>query len=169
MKRFLFASLMILALHHIAGSPVMAQAAGDAEHITIAILGDSRSDGKEGVEGINDAVLSKLFSMAKEKNPQALFFSGDLTLGLEEEEVAEDLYHDNASTPQAPEKKPGDHWTQAGFVYDSKAYIKSLEYFSALQKKYLGPSIPLYPLIGNHEAVGPDAVNIFKNHFGISR
>jgi hypothetical protein len=169
MKRYFLATLMILSFHCFWGSPVMAQgAAGDEEYVTTAILGDSRSDGKEGVGGINDKVLSRLFAMIKEKEPWALFFSGDLTLGLEEEEVAEELYQENAPTPPTQNSQQGDHWAQAGFVYDSKAFKESLEYFSTLQKKYLGPSIPLYPLIGNHEAVGPDAVKIFKDHFGIT-
>jgi len=141
---------------------------GDEEYVTIAILGDSRSDGKGGVEGINDTVLSKPFSMTRENNPRALFFSGDLTLGLEEEEVTADSYQENASTSTKQEKQQGDHWAQAGFVYDSVAFKKSLEYFSMLQKKHLGPSIPLYPMMGNHEAVGPDALQIFKEHFGIA-
>jgi 3',5'-cyclic AMP phosphodiesterase CpdA len=170
MKRYLVAALMmILSFHCFWGSLVMAQStAGAEEHITVAILGDSRSDGKEGVKGINDKVLSKLFAMIREKKPRALFFSGDLTLGLEEEEVAEDLYRENSSTPPKQEEKQGDHWAQAGYVYDSKAFKESLDYFSTLQKEYLGPSIPLYPLIGNHEAVGSDAVKIFKDQFGIT-
>jgi 3',5'-cyclic AMP phosphodiesterase CpdA len=169
MRRYFLASLMIFSLCWFWGSPVMAQGvAGDEEYITIAILGDSRSDGKEGAGGVNDKVLSKLFAMIRERKPRALFFSGDLTLGLEEEEVAEDLYHENAPTPATPNSPQGDHWAQEGFVYDSKAFKESLDHFSALQKQYLGPSIPLYPLIGNHEAVGPDAVKIFKDHFGIT-
>lgn len=170
MKRYAFAFLMmIFSFGCLRGSPVLAQsAAGDGGRLTVAFLGDSRSDGKEGVQGVNEKVLSKLFTMIREKNPRALFFSGDLTLGLEEEEVAEDLYQENASTPPGQEAKQGDHWAREGFVYDPKAYKESLEYFSTLQKEYLGPSIPLYPLIGNHEAVGPDAVEIFKNHFGIT-
>jgi hypothetical protein len=169
MKRYSFASLIILALLSVPGSPAPAQAvAGDEETTRVAILGDSRSDGKEGEEGINDKVLSKLFSMIREDKPQALLFSGDLTLGLEEEEVARDLYEGKAVTPKKQQKRQGGHWGHKGFVYDSKAYKKSLEYFSMLQKEYLGPSIPLYPLIGNHEAVGADSVKIFRDHFRIT-
>lgn len=167
MRRFFLASLMILSFHSFLGSPATTRAAvGDEEQITVAILGDSRSDGKEGVQGVNDKVLSRLFAMIKENKPGAVFFSGDLTLGLEEEEVAEDLYKENPPAPPAQNSQQGDHWAKEGFVYDSKAFKVSLDHFSALQKEYLGPSIPLYPVIGNHEGVGPDAMEVFKDHFG---
>jgi hypothetical protein len=169
MRSYFVAALMILSFHCFMGLPVMAQGtAGGDESITIAILGDSRSDGKEGVGGINDKVLSKLFAMIRERAPLALFFSGDLSLGLEEEEVSEHLYQEDAPPLPTQNRQHGDHWTREGFVYDSKAFKESLDYFSALQKQYLGPFIPLYPLIGNHEAVGSDSVNIFKDHFGIT-
>jgi hypothetical protein len=169
MRRYFLVSLMILSLHCFRESPAMAQSAtGDEEYMTVAVLGDSRSDGKEGVEGINDKVLAKVFAMIRENKPQAVFFSGDLTLGLEEEEVAEHLYHENTATPPKQEKKQGDHWARGGYAYDSKAFKESLDYFSKLQMETLGPSIPLYPLVGNHESVGLDAVTIFKDHFGIT-
>ncbi len=169
MNKHFWAALMILSCHHSWGSAVMAHdTARDSEQITVAILGDSRSDGQSGVEGVNVEVLSKLFTMVKGKNPCALFFCGDLTLGLEDEEVASNLYQDNVSTPPAQKTPKGDHWAQKGFVYNATAFKANLDHFSVLQKQYLGPSIPLYPLIGNHEAVGLDAVKIFKDHFEIT-
>jgi hypothetical protein len=169
MRRYFLAALTIVFFCSFLGSHASAVgAAGDKEYMTVAILGDSRSDGKEGVEGVNDKVLSKLFTMIKKDKPRALFFSGDLTLGLEDEEVEESLYQEKASAPPAQVNKQGDHWAKAGFIYDGKAYKKSLKFFSTLQKKHHGPSIPLYPVIGNHEAVGPDAIEIFKKHFGIT-
>jgi 3',5'-cyclic AMP phosphodiesterase CpdA len=169
MRRFFLALLPSLFLLCFLESPVMARGtAGDDEYLTVAVIGDSRSDGKEGVGGVNDEVLSKIFAMIKKNNPRAVFFSGDLTLGLEEEEVAEGLYQENTPTPPVQNKQQEDHWAKAGFVYDSKAFKASLNHFSALRKQYLGPSIPLYPVIGNHEAVGPDAAKIFKHHFGIT-
>lgn len=169
MKKYLLVSIMLLFFYCFLKSPATAlSSAGEDEYITIAVLGDSRSDGKEGVSGVNDEILSKIFSLIRKESPKAVFFSGDLTLGLEEEEVAEALYQDDAPASPAQDKQQGDHWAQEGFVYDSKAFKESLEHFSALQKEYLGASIPFYPLIGNHEAVGPDAVKIFKEHFGIT-
>ena len=169
MKKYFPLLTTILFFHCLLISPVVAQStAGNDEHLTVAILGDSRSDGKEGVLGVNDGVLSKIFGLIRKDKPRAVFFTGDLTLGLEDdEEVAEGLYQEDLSTPSAQDKGQGDHWAREGFVYDSKAFKESLDHFSALQNQYLGPSIPFYPLIGNHEAVGPDAVKIFRDHFGI--
>lgn len=169
MKIFFLASLLILALQSFHATPALAKAPDvDEDYVTIAILGDSRGEGKGGDEGVNSAVLAKLFSMIREKKPQALFFSGDLTLGLEEEDE-ENYDKEETSSPSVKQGKlPGDHWEQAGFVYDGIAFKKSLENFSSLQKTHLGPFVPLYPLMGNHEAVGPDALKIFRDHFGIT-
>lgn len=162
MKIYFFILFMMTAIFYVTHEK---NAIGEVVYTTVAILGDSRSNGKDGTEGINDKVLSKLFSMIRIKKPQALIFSGDLTLGLEEEEVAEELYESHKKNREKSEKK--DHWVRNGFVYNDKAYMESLNYFTQLQKKYLGLGIPVYPVIGNHEAVGPDAVNIFRKHFNI--
>jgi hypothetical protein len=168
-KQFLVLS-MILFLHGLLLSPALARnTAGQEKQVTVAILGDSRSEGKEGVLGVNDRVLSKIFDLISKDKPRAVFFTGDLTLGLEDdEEVAAGLYQENTSTPAAPDQKRANHWARKGFVYDSKTFNASLDHFSTLQKQHLGPSVPFYPLIGNHEAVGPNAVKIFKHHFGIT-
>ena len=119
--------------------------AGDDEYATVAIIGDSRSDGKEGVGGVNDEVLSKIFAMIKKNNPRAVFFSGDLTLGLEEEEVAEGLYQENPTKAPVQNTQQEDHWAKAGFVYDSKAFKKSLNHFSRPSEavsRTIDPTLP---------------------------
>lgn len=130
----------------------------------IAVLGDSRSDGETGSDGLNKEVLAKLCGMIKPYNPQAVFFTGDLTLGLEKEDEEDSTDIKNTTKE---EDIYGNHWSKSGFVYNSKAFIKQLNAFSGVLKDNLG-SIPFYPLIGNHEAVGPDAISIFKDHFSIT-
>lgn len=134
------------------------------ENFKIAILGDSRSDGEAGTDGINKEILSKLMEMLKKYDPKAVFFTGDLTLGLEKEDE-EDSTDIKNTMPE--EDIMGNHWAKSGFVYNSISFTKQLNTFSEIYKQFAG-TIPLYPLIGNHEAVGPDAISIFKEHFKIT-
>jgi hypothetical protein len=136
-----------------------------AQSFKVVVLGDSRSDGEQGTDGINKEILSKLFSMIKPYNPDAVFFTGDLTLGLEKEDE-DDEDSSGVKNTVKEEDIYGNHWTKSGFLYNSAAFIRQLNTFSDIIEKNLG-TIPFYPLVGNHEAVGPDAISIFKNHFSV--
>jgi 3',5'-cyclic AMP phosphodiesterase CpdA len=126
--------------------------------LIIAVLGDSRSDGEKDSDGLNKRVLSKLLSGIKGHYPDAVFFTGDLTLGLEKEDEIEDT---------TGVKSPAPEWATKGFVYDNKEFKRILNVFSGILDSKLGSDIPFHPVIGNHEAVGPDAVSIFMEHFKI--
>jgi hypothetical protein len=130
----------------------------------VAILGDSRSDGEEGTDGINKSTLTKICSLVKMHSPDAVFFTGDLTLGLEKEDEEEE--ENNIKGTVKGKDIYENHWEKEGFVYNSAHFKNQLNTFSGIIKSTLG-DIPFYPLIGNHEAVGPDAISIFKDHFEI--
>ena len=126
----------------------------------IAVLGDSRTDGA-GEAKTNTSVLAGLLNRARGSGAEAVFFTGDLVLGLE---------HEDSEGEADPEDIPAaGAWGRAGFVYDPKAFQAQIDGVAKLVSRSLGPRVPFYPLIGNHEAVGPDAVDRFARTFHIER
>lgn len=119
----------------------------------VAILGESYTPENEKY-GINVDVLERLFRLIKNNNPKAVIFTGNMTLGLKK---------DTSSLPYDPLKPYLDgselqDWPAPGYKYDSRYFQEELSEFLALKNKTLGNSIPFYPIIGEHEAFGPDAV-----------
>ena len=82
----------------LAGGVVRSQAGSSTGFKTVIVMGDSRTDGCEGEKKISDCrqhdvgfdrkVLTQLVRLAAKPRPAAVFFTGDLTLGLEREEIA---------------------------------------------------------------------------------
>ena len=143
---------------------MLAGAAPARDHV-IAILGDSRTDGEgTGPDAklrafANTAVLKVLLDRARAAGAEAAFFTGDLVLGLE---------HEDSEGVEDAEDVPGaGDWGKKGFIYDPSVFQGQIDRVSRLVAKHLGPAVPFYPLIGNHEAVGPDAVERFARTFGI--
>ena len=144
-----------IALGWFLAASVATAAPGD--HV-IAVLGDSRTDGT-GEATTNTSVLSGLLDRARSGGAEAVFFTGDLVLGLE---------HEDSEGEADPEDVPAaGAWGRAGFVYDPKAFQAQIDGVSKLVAHRLGARVPFYPLIGNHEAVGPDAVERFARTFAI--
>ena len=134
------------------------------DDVRVVVLGDSRSSG-ENVSGFNNEVLTSLLKQIKEVRPRAVFFTGDLVLGLEKED---DDDQEEATRAAAPDTDIySNHWSKEGFEYNSVAFKKQLDAVSHDLDQYMGDDIPFHPVIGNHEAVGPDAVEIFRDHFDI--
>ncbi|HEX2787410.1 MAG TPA: metallophosphoesterase [Ignavibacteria bacterium] len=140
------------------------QVFSQTDTLKIAILGDSRSDGEEGTNGINGGVLSKLFSLVKQQNPAAVFFTGDLTLGLEKKK---NVKPGDTVNPAPTSDVFENHWEKAGFIYDQTAFRKMITTFIEIKNEHLGTEIPFYPMIGNHEAIGTVSVSLFKEYFNI--
>lgn len=124
----------------------------------VAILGSSQS-ADENSRGINKDVLARLLILAKEKKPSALFFMGDMALGVFKGEVGEKI-------PDT-EDNYGFNWRNEGYIYDSQAYQRQLDEFTAIIAETLGKQIPVYPVLGFHESLGRDAGALAKRQFDI--
>jgi 3',5'-cyclic AMP phosphodiesterase CpdA len=166
------AASALLAVLSALGAIVLAfpALAGDREDaLSIILLGDSRTDGCVGQpsrsecrrsdSGFNEPVLSSLLAFAGAKRPDAVFFTGDLTLGLEKEE--EDGAIDEGASPASG------GWSR-DFQYDPKTFTRMLASFKRIVTKRLR-GVPFYPVVGNHDTVGPDAVEIFRKTFALER
>src|SRR5438552_10757263 len=91
----------------LAAAVIALSAPASARPLTIALLGDSRTDGCVGAQSIDDCrkndvgfnrpVLGGLLRHAARHHPAAVFFTGDLTLGYERE--AEDGVVDPGAQP----------------------------------------------------------------------
>jgi hypothetical protein len=134
---------------------------------TVIVMGDSRTDGCVGEKkttdcrqhdvGFDRKVLAQLLRLAAGHRPAAVFFTGDLTLGLEKEEAAGVV-------------DPGDTRAAGGwardFEYDSKTFERMITAFKRSVTATLGTTA-FYPLVGNHDTVGPDALDLFRRNFGL--
>jgi Calcineurin-like phosphoesterase len=132
------------------------------EEFQVVILGDSSINaiGLSGEEEKSSQILSHLFKIIKVINPDAIFFTGNLTKGLSEdtpENSVDNLYLQEDRLP-----------TKKKYVYTDEAYKKQLDAFSGILKKNLGELIPFYPLIGENQLGGENAVKVFIKHFGIT-
>lgn len=120
----------------------------------IAILGESFTP-EDKVNGINADVLERLFTLISREKPKAVIFTGNMTLGLKKEDnaPANDLLRPflNGSELHG--------WPYPGYVYDSRYFQQEIVEFLKIKDRALGNSIPFYPIIGEHEAFGSDAVN----------
>lgn len=122
-------------------SAAVVAAPKEAEEITIAILGDS-STPENDKQGFNSEVLALLLDNIKKRDVNAVFFTGNLT----------------SSTVKKGDKS----------VYNSEFYGKQLLAFHALVKKMLG-AIPFYPMVGEQDVMGPDALKLFRDQFNLGK
>ncbi|MGA8164008.1 MAG: hypothetical protein WB791_03165 [Waddliaceae bacterium] len=105
--------------------------------LRVVVIG---SGGKEGEErSLYEEALKKMFVRIKEINPDAVFYTGSLIFGLESKASPENL----------------------------NIFRQRLHSFSQLTERYLGDEIPVYPVMGNHHLVSPEAVQLFREHFHI--
>ncbi len=130
----------------------------------VAIFGDSRGELGEP-SGLNEDILGKLLKLIQIQEVKAVFSTGDMVLGIGKKNH-ETPSPENLMAP-APEKDIyGNRWAKKGYVYSTEIFRKQLQAFSQLYKEKLG-NTPFYPLIGYDEALGPDSLLIFKDHFGL--
>lgn len=161
MKKFILFLLLNAALFSVDTIPPDVPS-GKTSGVKVAILGDSRGEPTDK-KGFNEYVLGRLFSLIKRDNPQAVFFTGDLVLGLgESKDVPE-----SESSVSAPEKDLyGNRWKKKDLVYSPTIYAKQLANFSQLYQSKLG-KIPFYSVLGFYESLGPNSFNIFNKQFNL--
>ncbi|MCP4701594.1 MAG: hypothetical protein GY862_32755 [Gammaproteobacteria bacterium] len=114
---------MMKKLYRIFFMGLMLQAApiqADKIH-TIAILGDSRTGDAIDVDapGFNKPVLERLLGLVQDYNPEAVFYTGDLVLGLKRNDEA-------YSPPAADCHTDAEGWRKKGYRYDKTAYESQL-------------------------------------------
>lgn len=133
-----------------------------ADSTRIAILGESFSDENNGL-GVNQEVLERLFSVIKEKEPNAVIYTGNMTLGLQGSEEKKKV---NAFVSQSGELADNT-WPRDGFKYTTQNFVHQIENFLKIKNTFLGTNIPFYPLIARHEVFGVDSVDIVMKNFAI--
>ncbi len=134
----------------------------------VAILGESYNS-QNGTSGINEVILGRLFGIIKEKNPGAVIFTGNMTLGLDKKlpedfETTVFVQRPSVSSDAGIEEE---QWPREGFKYDGGVFQRQLEAFLNIKNASLGDKIPFYPIIGNHEAFGTDAAFKVISVFGL--
>lgn len=134
--------------------------------IKVAILGNSTSLIEDN--GFNEEVLAQLFKLIKAQEPQAVFFLGNLINGLHAQSSRE-----NPAEPyvqlHAGMNMFGKAVTREAGYYDPQLIEKQLTAFSDSVKANLGTAIPFYPIPGEHEVLGPEALEIFQKHFSLDQ
>ncbi len=139
---------------------------GYAVESKVAILGESFTNGN-GVSGFNEEVVGRLFSIIRDKRPDAVIFTGNMVLGLDrnlpKEEVPMTFKARVSRTWDVGSEE--DVWPHEGFQYNSNAFQKQLNAFLHIKESRLGNEIPFYPIIGMHEAFGPDSSKQFISAF----
>lgn len=131
------------------------------ESIQIGILGESRSDGSQDFS-FNREVLTKLFKILNEHHVHTIFFTGNLTLGwskLTNETVAESQKNKVSHSKDMF----GNDWTAKGFFYDPIIFRHQLKQFYTFVNLSFNDPIAFYPLMGNHDAIGPKTSEIFRD------
>ena len=159
-----FVATMAVSLAADVGQPPARSPAGSK---TVVVMGDSRTDGCVGEKKTSDCrqhdvgfdrkVLGQLLRLAAKQRPAAVLFTGDLTLGLEKEEIAGVV--DPGDTPASG------GWAR-DFEYDSKTFERMIKAFKKSAIATLQRT-PFYPVVGNHDTVGPDALDVFRRNFGL--
>lgn len=136
--------------------------------VQIAILGESYSNDHKN-PGFNEEILSRLFTLIREKQPAAVIFTGDMTFGLEAVETSQIRENQLLTFPRNPNYLNFDRetWEKDKYVYNAHKFQRDLDLFLSIKNKSLGENIPFYPLIGPHEAYGPDSINRVKMTFKI--
>jgi hypothetical protein len=136
---------------------------------SVAFLGESYSSENDET-GINEEILSRLFSLIQKQSPSAVVFTGNMTLGLQK----------NANEVPPKETKPPEmqpsplleaidrtQWPRPGYSFNPLAFQKAFDRFVALKNESLGKNVPFYPILGEHESYGPAVSEIVQKAFNI--
>lgn len=119
----------------------------EPQYIRVGILGESRSDGS-GSKPYNEEVVVKLFQVLKEQKVQAVFVTGNFVFGWTKSQTAQT---DDSNTN----------------VYSDTAFRNQLLSFAQLFQRFFGDTVKLYPMMGSHEAIGPDVAKVFRDVFNL--
>lgn len=125
----------------------------------VALLGESYSS-DNGSSGINEEVLGQLFTLIRDQHPEAVIFTGNMTLGIPPPQHQEgDLSADVPVYPLTSLDIKGKEKGTKEVGYSSSYFYKQLEAFLELKNRKLGKETPFYPLIGLREVPGADAAS----------
>ena len=132
------------------------------DEIKIAILGNSERFFDK--DGFQTDVLIKLLESIKKQQPNAVFFLGNMIYGLQLKETKAE------SQVQIPPEKNifGKVVNKSVGFYDEALFKRQLEAFGNILQEQLGKEIPIYPLPGAHELVGPNTLELFLKRFPIA-
>jgi hypothetical protein len=130
--------------------------------LKVAFLGFSGTPFQE--RGFDSEVLGALLDGIKQQKPDALFFTGNFIWSLK---IPQEQDKDTASIVHLSPRYSdiGQLFYEPVGIYDSQLFSKQLERFATFLKQHLGSQIPIYPLMGEMEAVGPDSLEIFQKQF----
>lgn len=129
--------------------------------LRIGFIGESQGNETEE-KPFNQEVLIQLFEVLKNRDVHAIFFLGNMTLGWTKSNAGSEIRNQKSSRREEDETK---YWLSKGYVYDSQGFQDQLNHFHNVVKKYFPDNNKFYPLMGNHEAIGPDAALIFRKEF----
>ncbi|MCE5317007.1 MAG: hypothetical protein LLG04_06540 [Parachlamydia sp.] len=127
----------------------------------VAFLGDSANPFLQN--GFDPEVLGQLLDRIKAQRPEALFFTGNLIWSLE---LPQNGKKEDVVKLAPVRDQLGNVAYQPAGTYDSGHFRERLKRFAAFVKRRLG-DIPLYPVLGEAEAAGPDSLQIFLEQFPV--
>jgi hypothetical protein len=141
---------------------------------SVAILGESYSSENNG-SGINEEILTRLFTLIRKNPPSAVIFTGDMTLGLQKEANLQSPEGIKPTKPPLTDELTTDlldtldttPWPQAGYAFNLVAFKKSMARFIEIKDDILGNNVPFYPIIGDHESFGSGAIEAVETAFKI--
>jgi hypothetical protein len=130
----------------------------EQEAAKVGIIGSSATDYSE--EGLNIEVFNDLLELMKTHEPRAVFFLGNLTSGLK--------INQDSKAVTTPKTKDifGKAELPIKGKFNADLFKKRLNRFSGFVQKALG-DIPVFPVVGEHEAMNEEAFEIFREHFHI--
>lgn len=133
------------------------------ETLQIGILGESRNDGLQDIS-FNREILSKLFKILNAHDVRTIFFTGNLTLGWSKP-TNETKPGDQKNIVSYSKDMFGNDWMAKGFFYNPIVFRHQLKQFYTFVNAGFNYPISFYPLMGNHEAIGPETSEIFRDEF----
>lgn len=144
--------------------------------IQVGILGESRSNGMEELS-FNQDILTRLFNILDKHDVRLVFFTGNLTFGWTKPnkevgnglEQDQNIEHNNNANIIYQKKAPVTDWKAKGYIYDPIVFRNQLSQFYALVNSSFSKPIAFYSMMGNHEAIGPNTTEIFKDELNLNK
>jgi hypothetical protein len=152
----------------VVGNGMLAVNINPTQTIRIGIIGESRGD-ETTSEPFNRDVLTKLLEVLMQRKVQVIFFTGNSVMGWtkltselqkanNKKKVKSPIYMVNKSPNWEPEK-------QHKYISNPQAFQEQLASFYNVVSQTLGQRVAFFPLMGTHEAIGPEAAAIFRKQF----
>lgn len=152
----------------VVGNGMLALHVNPSQPLRIGIIGETRGD-VSTAEAFNQEVLVKLVEMLKRKKVQAIFFTGDMVMGWTK--LTAELKAAGSGAKPPPIYMPdrslaGDKEIAKKYISNAQSLKEQLDSFTKVLHETVGhQQIAFFPLMGTHEAIGPDAAQIFRQEF----